>query len=121
MAFQKGVSGNPKGRPPKGRTYADIIEKMGRRKVEGKAQKELLVERMFEALTTGRIRWDRNRVVELDGSEYVSLLKFMVSHVDGPLRPVEDNQVGSGSLTINVLVAPERPAELPDDVIVVEN
>ena len=92
MPFQKGKSGNPKGRPPRGRALADILEKAGSKTivVDGHrvSRRELMARMLWEIATTGEATLpgtDRTLVAGAGG--WLDVVKFIYSHVDGPARP----------------------------------
>jgi hypothetical protein len=99
MPFKPGQSGNPKGRPTKDRTIAAKLRELGEQQItlpDGtlKARQELLAENVWSLLLTGRAKLlpsgngkgKRSSYITLDRGEWVSLLKFLATHVDGPAR-----------------------------------
>lgn len=124
-SFQPGQSGNPKGRPPKKRALADMLEKLLKAKQEdgGRPAKEVFAERVVEGLTTGiitfpeytseELTWHpkleqhvmvqvtRPLRIVLDGTSFISLAKTMLMHLDGPVPANVD--LSSGGKPLNVL------------------
>lgn len=95
MAWQPGQSGNPRGRPKKGRALTDILERMAyKRLVQPDGSKvnriQLLSSRVWEGLTTGRIRFEDGDEITLGGDQYLRLVKMLYDQVDGPPRPDAD-------------------------------
>jgi hypothetical protein len=87
MAWGKGTSGNPRGRPAKGRALTELVERVGNRKretAEGmRANKQMFAEKLWEGLTTGAITFE-GRALALSGQEWQALAKLVLSQVDGP-------------------------------------
>lgn len=90
-AWKQGQSGNPNGRPPKDRAIASQIEK-ALNKVElgadGKKHKRvtLLAEIFVNALVTGKVVLPNGYTLTLPPREWMEMSKFVVTHVDGPLK-----------------------------------
>ncbi len=82
MAWKKGESGNPNGRPPKNRTLTAILEKAGNSKRDGVAAKRKLAELLWEGATTGKVTFDE-APKPLDAQDWLSLSKFIYQHIDG--------------------------------------
>lgn len=100
--FQKGQSGNPKGRPKKERTLSRMLENGGRNKIgpDGETAQRLMVQRIWQGISTGQIDFD-GRVLELSGSEYTALAKMVFAQIDGP--PPAALDVTSNGQTVPVV------------------
>jgi hypothetical protein len=82
MPFSKGQSGNPGGRPRKGKTLTEALKKALNAKAEdGKKKREKLAETLLDLAIT-----DRN----------VAALKYVFDRLDG--RPVESVEVSDGAV-----------------------
>lgn len=57
MTWKKGQSGNPKGRPPAGDAWAEILREMGEEIYEdGRARREKVCEQLFRMAEDGDMR-----------------------------------------------------------------
>lgn len=72
MGFQKGVSGNPKGRPPKGQTMTDILEKTLKKKTV-KMDGKLISGKEAAAM----------KLLQLAMKGDVAALKYIFDRIDG--------------------------------------
>ena len=97
--WKPGQSGNPKGRPPKGRVLTDVLAKeinkvvtaTGGERISGK---RLLARAVAEGLLTGKIVLPvgvadesgavKVKVYEVKGDGWIDLLKWLYAQVDGP-------------------------------------
>jgi hypothetical protein len=92
MATPKGVSGNPKGRPPKERALTTLLERAGNLTVDvgdaKVARKRLVAEMVWQVATTGGATFpDGSRLVVDD---WLSVVKWIYAQVDGPPKITAD-------------------------------
>lgn len=143
MPFAKGKSGNPKGRPPKARALATLLEKTAKAKPDGlggRTHKEVFAERVWQALTTGVIEYppglvlpgafDQNgepvpdnapRVMQLGTGDFIALARIVLTHLDGPVQAAGDTNINvsaqaakSAVIHINTRPARTEPPALDD-------
>jgi hypothetical protein len=116
MPWSKGKSGNPKGRPPKSRALTDVLEAAGRKKsklresdAKQMQRSHILAERVWEGITTGIITFGE-RKIELDATDYIGLLKFAYTQIDGPPKAELDLTSDGEPLAIQITGVPSRVA-----------
>lgn len=94
MPFVKGQVANPKGRPKKGRALTDILTKTGSKKSiailrDGitvyRDAKHIMAEMIWTGIATGIVTFPdgTTRKIE-DFADWLSLVKFVYQHIDGP-------------------------------------
>lgn len=90
-SWQKGQSGNPNGRAAKGRTLADQLSREANKTREYRGQKltgkRLLAVLAFDGLTEGVVTLGNGEEIVLSEDGWLSLLKFVYIHLDGPVKP----------------------------------
>lgn len=104
----KGQSGNPAGRPKKGRVIADLIQSNW-----DIASKTILIQRVLWALKSGTLDFAATprttaRKIRLSAKEYIDLMKFVITHLDGPAK-IE--------MSITRDDVSDQPFSLPADII----
>lgn len=117
MPFAKGTSGNPKGRPPKSRALTEVLAAAGRKRgkllaneAKQMMRSHILAERVWEGITTGVITFADNRKIELDATDYIGLLKFAYTQIDGPPKAELDLTSDGEPIGIQITGVPSRAA-----------
>lgn len=104
--WRPGVSGNPSGRPKKGRTWTDLLDKAGRRMLtlpDGSrvsAKRQIAKNLIDLALTTRTTLIDETVIAVADSEDWFNVIKFLYSQIDGPPKQDVDIDVSSGGKTI---------------------
>ncbi|MCD6291384.1 MAG: hypothetical protein J7M34_12840 [Anaerolineae bacterium] len=84
----KGQSGNPRGRPPKGRALTEILEKAGSRTLEARgrriSRKRLVADLLWQTAATGKLVFPDGRVLEVPFADWFDVVRFIYSRIDGP-------------------------------------
>jgi len=116
--WQPGQSGNPAGRPPKSRALTAILEAAGSKTVKagGKsvAGKRLLARMLWEIATTGQTVMPDGKTLLLDPGDWVGLVKWIYSHIDGPPRAELDVTSGGEPMHIKVVLRGETDGGTAD-------
>jgi hypothetical protein len=96
MAWKKGATGNPNGRPTRGRALTEILEKTGAKKVavllsdgteKRVSQKDILAALVWEAATTGKVTLpDGTTKFIADFADWMACAQFIYKHIDGPAK-----------------------------------
>lgn len=103
MPFERGKSGNPKGRPPKSRTLARALEMeldqdyvVGGEVLRGH---RALARIICRALLTGEVRLNGETLRAESFSEWMHCAKWVYAHVDGPAKGADEDD----KLTVRVV------------------
>lgn len=111
MPFAKGQSGNPNGRPPKGRALTDALEAALDKTYDGdkSAVKQTMAEKIAQAVVIGALEFPNGktaRKIKLNAAEWMSFVQFLYRHVDGPAREMAETPE-----------AEDKPLSIPADLI----
>lgn len=120
MPWTPGVSGNPRGRPPKGRALTEILEKQGKatHKRDGEARgtprNKLLADMLWQGLLTGTVVLVNGRTLDLTAGDWLDLAQFIYKQIDGPPKAEIDLKSDDKPVSIQfVMAAPD--AAVHDD------
>lgn len=105
--WKPGQSGNPAGRPPKSRALTEILERAGSRSVEmpdGKrvSGKQLVARLAWDLATTGQAEFPGGKQLVIEPVDWLALVKWLYSHIDGPPKAEVDVTSGGEKLIINL-------------------
>jgi hypothetical protein len=107
--WKPGQSGNPNGRPPKERTYADLINKaLSHKASNGVQRKKILAELISQAATEGQVKFPGDAdYSKLSMSEWRQFTKDLLSHLEPPPMQVDT----TGHQTVEIIVKHSDRAE----------
>jgi hypothetical protein len=114
--FQKGQSGNPKGRPPKSRALTTLLEKAGKKKMLPKPGEKAIplnqyfAEKVWEGLTTGMIQFE-GWMIPLYPNDYIALAKLVLGQIDGPPPAAVDVTSAGNPVQIAMVEIIKAPAD----------
>lgn len=94
MSFPKGVSGNPKGRPPKSRAMAELLNRSLNRMVQVDDEhrisgKKLLAQLVTEAIVTGKLTFPgEGQPTTLSNKDWIEFTRWAFQYLDPPVSKV---------------------------------
>jgi hypothetical protein len=96
MPWQPGESGNPNGRPRKGKALTEILEQAGSKTfplIDGKRMsgKRLVARQIWDALATGKIEFIDGSQRRLTVRDWRELAEWLYDRVDG--RPMQKSEI----------------------------
>lgn len=109
MTWNKGQSGNSRGRPPKNREFTELLSKRFNRIValpDGQriSGKRYVIDRLHDLATSGQTQLADGRTVEVGGLglSWFEVIKWLYAQIDGPPKSEADVNV-RGAMTLNVV------------------
>jgi len=96
MPFKPGQSGNPSGRPPGKRALTELLETAGNKTEQYNggtnktARKRIIADLAWKLLINGEATLPNGKKLDLDPKDWLSLHKWIYSHIDGPPRSEVD-------------------------------
>jgi len=121
MAWKKGESGNPNGRPKKGFGLTDILSRAGAKSVQiagrGMSRKRLVAQLVWQATTEGYVEFPDGRREEIDINTWLAFVKWLYDRVDGPPKQAMDVTSGDEPLSGGggvVIILPSNGREIED-------
>lgn len=111
MAWKKGETGNPNGRPLKNRAWTAILEKAGNRTVDlpdGSKikRKDLIAELAMQAITNGKVILANGDELELSPRDWMDMLWKVYGQIDGPPRAELDVTSGGEKIVAPAIYLP---------------
>lgn len=88
--WKPGQSGNPAGKPPNSRALATLLREAGDKKIRKDghfvARNAIVAEGIYELLTLGETILPNKTKIKVNARDWLELVKFVHTHVDGPAR-----------------------------------
>lgn len=121
-SFKPGMSGNPKGRPPKSRALSELLAKGAGIKIaippdDPQAEmdaKDVFVQHVWEAVTMGRITFPDGRTLTLDAVDFSTFARLLLNQIDGPPPAAVDVTSGGKPIAPQIIEVIKRPNPNPE-------
>ena len=104
--WKPGETGNPKGRPKKGRTWTDLLDKAGRRMLDlpdgsRLSAKRLIARYLIDLALAGETTLVTGVGIKVaDTEDWFNVIKFLYAQIDGPPKAEVDLTSGGESLAL---------------------
>lgn len=112
MTFTAGNIANPKGRPPNSRALSALLRAAGEKKIRKNGhfvpRNELVAEGVYELLTLGETILPNKKKITVTARDWLELVKFVHTHVDGPARIDVDLSTGGMPVKAYIGFSPEE-------------
>ncbi len=90
MPFQKGQSGNPKGRPKKGMSWSDVLKEMADEEIEGdanvKTKMQIIASRLWKKANEGDLK----------------AIEMLMDRIDGKAKQSVDHTTNGESMNLTI-------------------
>jgi hypothetical protein len=121
MGFQVGNKVGAAGRPPNSRALAVLLREAGEKKIRKNghfvARNLIVAEGVYELLTLGETILPNKTKIKVNARDWLELVKFVHTHVDGPARVEMDVTSGGEPIKTYISWSPAEWDEQQADAI----